>query len=90
MPEEIHNELWNRDNRNSIGHIKINPDKVFKTPEGIEIKGQKIPDPKSHQIISFIKSGIRILGYALLPFYLETAVGVLILSELIGILEELV
>jgi len=56
----------------------------------IEIDGQKIPDPKLHQTISFIKSGIRIAGYIFLPFSLEIAAGVLILSEIIGIIEELV
>jgi len=50
----------------------------------------KYPDAKKHQIISFIKSGIRIAGYILLPFSLEIAAGVLILSEIIGIIEELV
>ena len=50
----------------------------------------KTPDPKKHQIISFIKSGIRILGYFLLPFSLLLGVGVLILSEIVGIYEELV
>lgn len=49
-----------------------------------------IPDPKKHQTISFIKSGIRILGYFLLPFNLTLAAGILILSEIVGIYEELV
>ena len=48
------------------------------------------PDPKKHQTISFIKSGIRILGYFLLPFNLLIGAGVLILSEIVGIYEELV
>lgn len=50
----------------------------------------KHPDPKKHQQISFIKSGIRIAGYILIPFNLVIASSVLILSELIGIIEELV
>ena len=49
-----------------------------------------IPDPKKHQTISFIKSGIRILGYFLLPFDLLIGAGILILSEIVGIYEELV
>ena len=49
-----------------------------------------MPNQKWHKIISFIKSGIRILGYAVIPFDLVTATGVLILSEVIGIVEELV
>jgi hypothetical protein len=50
----------------------------------------KYPDAKLHQTISFIKSGIRILGYVFLLFNLPIAVILLILSEGIGILEELV
>jgi hypothetical protein len=50
----------------------------------------KYPDAKLHQIISFIKSGIRILGYMFLLFNLPIAVILLVLSEGIGILEELV
>jgi len=48
------------------------------------------PNAKKHQIISFIKSGIRILGYALIPFSLVWATIILVLSEVVGILEELV
>ena len=50
----------------------------------------KYPDAKKHQLISFIKSFIRILGYCFLPISLEIATIVLILSEIIGIIEELV
>ena len=50
----------------------------------------KIPDPHLHQLISFIKSGVRIVGYALIPFNLVWATVLLILSEVIGIIEELV
>ena len=51
---------------------------------------KKYPDPDKHQLISFIKSGIRILGYGLIPFSLVWATIVLILSEVVGIIEELV
>ena len=50
----------------------------------------QMPDQKWHRIISFIKSGIRILGYALIPFNLIAATVVLIASEVVGIIEELV
>ena len=50
----------------------------------------KQPDPKLHQLISFIKSAIRIVGYILIPINLLSAALVLILSEVIGIIEELV
>ena len=50
----------------------------------------KLPDPKKHQIISFIKSGVRILGYIFIPFDLGAAVTLLVVSEAVGILEEMV
>jgi len=48
------------------------------------------PDAKKHQLISFIKSFIRILGYCFLPYNLVIATIILIFSEIIGIIEELV
>ena len=51
---------------------------------------EKMPNQKWHQIISFIKSGVRILGYALLVINLPAAMAVLIISEAIGVVEELV
>ena len=58
--------------------------------EELHKDNQAYPDAKKHQIVSFIKSGIRILGYILIPFNLLWAAGILIISELIGIYEELV
>ena len=64
---------------------------VGKEPkDGVWINDHKIPDPKLHQKISFIKSGVRILGYIFLPIDLCTSAIILILSEVIGIYEELV
>ena len=48
------------------------------------------PDAKKHQIVSFVKSGIRIVGYCLIPFNLFAAALVLVLSEIVGVIEELV
>ena len=50
----------------------------------------KIPDPKKHQQISFLKSGIRIIGYMFLPINLASAAVLLRISEIVGIFEELV
>ncbi len=55
-----------------------------------ESKIDKLPDPKLHQQISFFKSGVRIIGYFFIPFSLVTATALLILSEVIGVIEELV
>ena len=51
---------------------------------------QELPDAKKHQQISFIKSAIRLLGYGALWYSLDIAVILLILSEVVGIGEELV
>lgn len=49
-----------------------------------------MPNQKWHKIISFIKSGVRIIGYGFIPFNLTIACVVLIFSEVIGIIEEMV
>jgi len=80
MQEEIHKELWDRDERISM-----------EAKGGIEINGQKVPDPKLHQRISFIKSAIR-LGACALGFFGMYEAGFigLFLAEIVGIGEELV
>ena len=55
--------------------------------EGINMEH---PNAKKHQIISFIKSWVRIIGYFFIPFSLVTATLILVVSEVIGIIEELV
>ena len=55
----------------------------------------KMPNQKWQQIVSFIKSGVRIIGYCFIPFNLVVATILLvfsevIVSEVIGIIEEMV
>ena len=50
----------------------------------------KHPDPENHQLVSFLKSAVRILGYLAIPYNLWAAVIILVISEGIGIIEELV
>ena len=50
----------------------------------------KYPDAKKHFYVSILKSLVRIGGYVLLPFNIVVACMVLIISELIGIYEEMV
>lgn len=55
------------------------------------IKKMKHPDPWKHQVVSFAKSGVRILLGVLLCANMLVSAGVLlIVAELLGILEELV
>ena len=49
-----------------------------------------MPNQKRHRNISFLKSTVRIVGYCLIPFNLVAATFLLIFSEVIGIIEELV
>ena len=55
-----------------------------------ELRNGWIPDPRLHAIISFIKSGVRIVGFGFLPFNIMAATGLLVAAELIGIIEEMV
>lgn len=69
--------------------IRVEPRMIredFKKDKDID----KMPNQKWHQIISFIKSGIRIIGYCFIPFNLVLATVLLVVSEIIGIVEELV
>ena len=61
-----------------------------KNKERWEKEQKHMPNQKWHKIMSFIKSSIRIMGYIFIPFDLTTAAFVLIFSEIVGILEELV
>jgi hypothetical protein len=49
-----------------------------------------MPNQKLHRNVSFIKSGVRILGFGLCWWSLDIGVTVLILAEVIGVGEELV
>ena len=69
--------------------IRVEPRMIredFKKDKDID----KMPNQKWHQIVSFIKSGIRIVGYCFIPFNLVVATVLLVLSEVIGIIEEMV
>lgn len=71
----------------------VNPElysKVNNKKIKYETKLEDIPNPKKHKQISFLKSAVRILGYSVLPLNIENAVILLIVSEAIGIIEELV
>ena len=76
--------------------IEVDPDLIIKVPPRYvredfkEIDIDKMPNQKWHQIVSFIKSGVRIIGYCFIPFSLIIASLLLIISEIIGIVEELV
>ena len=82
-PNPYYEELTGKPN--PVGKVKI-----IKMKEPPNKNIEKMPDQKWHQIISFIKSGIRIIGYIFIPFNLVIAAIILVISEIIGIIEELV
>ena len=77
---EVEQELYEVRQRQTISKIKDIPTKL-----------DQLPDPKKHQYVSFVKSGVRIVA-CLLGFAGMYQVGFLglFLAELIGIYEELV
>ena len=74
-------------------NMEIDKNKVIKTnprmvKEGVDLIN--MPNQYWHRIISFVKSGVRLIGYTFIPFDLMVATMILIFSEVIGIVEELV
>lgn len=88
LEQEVMNDLMDVESRRvSREEYLLNRPQVPETPE----KPVNYPDAKKHQIVSFVKSGIRIAGYLLLAVdQLVACAVVLILSEAVGIYEELV
>ena len=77
---EVEQELYEVRQRQTINKIKNTPTKL-----------DQLPDPKKHQYVSFVKSGVRIVA-CILGFAGMYQIGFLglFLAELIGIYEELV
>ena len=49
------------------------------------------PHPIKHRVISFVKSGLRIVACYFLAYYdFQIAAGLFLLAELLGVAEELV
>ena len=78
---ELEQELYEVRQRQTLNQIKT------PTPTKLD----QLPDPKKHQHVSFVKSGVRIVA-CILGFVGMYQVGFLglFLAELIGIYEELV
>jgi hypothetical protein len=49
------------------------------------------PHPVKHRLVSFVKSGLRIVACVFLAYYeIQIAAGLFALAELLGVAEELV
>jgi len=82
------NSIHNPELYSQIMNRKIKYSTKMKYGKNNDIK--HMPNQKWHKIVSFIKSGVRIIGYGFIPFNLTVACIVLVLSEVIGIVEEMV
>jgi hypothetical protein len=84
---EVEKDLYDVESRKSRNdEYTLDRQSNYPTPD----EPLNYPDARKHQIVSFIKSGIRILGYCFIPFNLVVSAILLILSEIVGIIEELV
>ena len=83
--QRLLDELYDREQRNNLANLRAN---LKKKTQAKELTNY--PDAKKHQVVSFIKSTVRIIGYIVIPFDLIWAAGILVFSEGIGIIEELV
>ena len=54
------------------------------------MKIDKIPDPRQHFVFSMMKSIIRMMGFAMLPFNILYGSALLFAAEILGIVEEVV
>ena len=95
LQKKVMDELYDRDSRRtssivSTAERRLAQNRITAKDLSSSPTLTDYPDAKKHQLVSFIKSGIRILGYILIPFNLFWAAGILIISEIIGIYEELV
>jgi hypothetical protein len=70
--------------------MNTSPQKPKSTNQIVSKDLEYTPNQKLHRYYSFIKSAIRISGYMIIPFDLTIAAIVLIGSEIVGIIEELV
>ena len=86
----LHYDQVSTDMIDAASYSVSNEGEIGATYKPRDFDKQQLPDARRHQIISFIKSGVRILGYILLPFDVVAATVVLVISEVVGILEELV
>ena len=85
--KEVENDLYDVESRK-----QLNDEYLYNRRNNIQQPKEPLnyPDARKHQIVSFIKAGIRITGYVFIPFNLVFAAILLILSEVVGIIEELV
>ena len=88
---ELYRHMWKQTTTNDVQGMVNSHEEFHKKAKLISEDDIKhMPNQKLHRNVSFIKSGVRILGFGLCWWSLDIGVTVLILAEVIGIGEELV
>ena len=92
-------DMWKQDTTNDVKGASLEeqakhtdweyPDTEVREQQPLDI--DYMPDQRMHRIVSFVKSGFRIVGaFAGMFGYLPAAFGLFFLAEVVGIYEELV
>ena len=86
--------MWTRtttnDTKGASYEAKLTTEHFDYSAERIDSQIKAMPDQYKHKVVSFIKSGVRILGFGVCWWSLDIGLTLLILAEVIGIGEELV
>ena len=96
---ELYKKMWTQTTTND----SINNPELYNKLKGKKVKytqnktehlfGKDVrhmPDQYKHKVVSFIKSGVRIVGFGVCWWSLDIGLTLLILAEVIGVGEELV
>ena len=92
-------DMWKQDTTNDTKGASLEeqakhtdweyPDTEVREQQNLDIA--YMPDQRMHRIVSFVKSGFRIVGAFTGMFgYIPAAFGLFFLAEVVGIYEELV
>ena len=83
-------DMWKQDTTNDVKGASLE-EQAKHTDWENEQNLDYMPDQRMHRIVSFVKSGFRIVGaFAGMFGYIPAAFGLFFLAEVVGIYEELV
>lgn len=93
-------DMWKQDTTNDIKGVSLEeqarytdwPEKDARRKALMDLHElEHMPDQRMHRIVSFVKSGFRIVGaFAGMFGHIPAAFGLFFLAEVVGIYEELV
>jgi len=92
---DLFRNMWTRtttnDTKGASYEAKLTNEYFDYSAERIDSQIKAMPNQRMHRIVSFVKSGFRIVGaFAGMFGYIPAAFGLFFLAEVVGIYEELV